>query len=529
MACYQTSCISELTNLDSYSDSLNINIPGSLPMGEFNYSFEDFLTEMDSSVNVESRDGNLVLVVEEKLNPQKAEDIISIDDQQFTDRISLNNSPFEVNEDTPLNIPEERFEFELNMEDDILLDSVWFKGGVMALEFEPISDLPLDANIVVYSLKDGERVHKENLRIETGESNQINIPLTYLTGVFENESQVKNRFTLGMALQGNIPANRTVGNILEFRVKLIDVQYKAVFGDFGHMAIDMGQTSFDIDLFGDELEGDMKFASPSITFNVENSFGFPFRLNFKDFSAQKNEEEYKLKGMALNQNTLVPRPMEFKGKSLHQIIIDNSNSNLKELLDVMPESFNVDASATVNDMEPFPHSNYLFDDSEAKVSVNMELPFDIAMRKFGFRDTVDFFSLDEKFTSRVKKALLEIRTKNEMPLSIGFQIFFLDKNMEVIDSVFTDPDINNKIGAAEVDQNGTVTSMMQEKAYVLLSDKLMDRLSDIHYYSMKLQMNTPSEMESVAFRNTDSLSIKVAIHADIDTGINVRDNINERM
>jgi len=140
------------------------------------------------------------------------------------------------------------------------------------------------------------------------------------------------------------------------------------------------------------------------------------------------------------------------------------NSNIDTLLGSKPIAIDYDFDATTNPDNISTIRGFVTDESEYVVNVDVELPI------FGRADrflAVDSFDVNFSSYDNVESAEFKVVSENGIPLEIAMQMYFVDANDNVLDSLLMD-DLT-LIEAAPVDGDGLVT-MPQEKTLLVPMD-----------------------------------------------------------
>jgi len=130
--------------------------------------------------------------------------------------------------------------------------------------------------------------------------------------------------------------------------------------------------------------------------------------------------------------TLLPRDSLF-------FELDNSNSNVKALLESLPDHLEYSIDVDIN-----PNGNYYnyqdFVDFEKSLDISMdiEIPLSLKANNLQLVDTIDFSLEGQTGFDNIRNIDFNFIVDNSFPLSAKTQLYFLDQNGKIIDSLFTD-------------------------------------------------------------------------------------------
>jgi len=235
-------------------------------------------------------------------------------------------------------------------------------------------------------------------------------------------------------------------------------------------------------------EGEFYIADPKITISIKNYWDVPAHFKLKDFYFY---EEPTSIGVAITGSVLnwheVNRPSSPGDFAMTDIIMDRmTTDNLDEFFAAMPHhvSFGADFQ-TITDP---PTSYSVSPTSVDSVNMKVEIPLDLRVTNLVMNDTIDFNLSDMigNDTSTVKSLELSMVLDNGFPLDIASQIYFVDENYEVLDSLSSDL---IHVSPATVSGKDVVQSVVTTNKFPIEGDKLQHLLSS-KYLWPKVKINT---------------------------------------
>lgn len=279
-------------------------------------------------------------------------------------------------------------------------------------------------------------------------------------------------------------------------------------GILGTQIFESEQDTLEIDFYDSWVNGDVFFESPSVTINIQNSFGFPATALVEVFDVMTIDN-----GLLTLESPFVETGFEFNYPSFEEVgeikptafTFDQANSNIASIISAKP-------TAIVYDIDAIPTPNvdiagFITDSSYFAYSIDAEFPFFGAARDFSVSDTIDIdlSSYEDAKSIELKSVIL-----NSIPLGTTVQGYFLDDENAVLDSLFNDP--QQLIEPAQVDNDGSVVETSEAITFL---DFKADRLDNIRG-ATRLILNT-----SFSTSNEGKRAVKVFDVQDITIKIGV--------
>ncbi len=510
-------CIKEKFDSSKFDSSISLNPGLAIPIGYSHLGIEKYL--QDSTVKKVLRigpDGFLSLYYYSEVTSGIMSSLLSLADLD-TSKIILNQSPTVINLQSPgasfdlsdsLSIP-----FNLT-QTDARIDSVSFLGGI----FEAIQ---------TFSTLTGTITYRFPGLVRNGES--LNIPL--------NISD--QGFTVALSDYTFIPEHKADNNILKciinvhlqtpsgpinngselFRTKLAvsSPNYKTIYGDFGGYDLILPPFSFTTGIFNKVNSGNFKFTDPKVKLLFSNSIGVPVGLSFSMlYAMDRSGNHFPFVGPGVPD---LAKPRIINYPSLNQIgktvkdslVLDKSNSNLSDVLASNPVLVNVNATAVLNS-PTVSGTTFINYNSEYSVGASIELPL---WGKGGLIELIDTMSFNYPKTSllapdRLEQLIIHINITNSFPVSVQPQIYLLDGNNMLIDSLFTG---NLKIeGATDINNDGIADPHLQDPLDIVLSGSRIDNLYKTRRFLVKGKLSTTNfPVDDVRFYLSYFLDIKLGL------------------
>jgi hypothetical protein len=207
----------------------------------------------------------------------------------------------------------------------------------------------------------------------------------------------------------------------------------------------------------------LKFEDPTISVLIENSYGYPMRSKVNLVKAiGKNGDTISLKATNLiNDGFDFPYAKKVGETAYARFDFNNTNSNIKDLLNAAPNTILYDIDAIANPYNDA-KSGFMTDSTNLRIGLEIDIPVVGSAKNFEGRDTinnVDFSVLDNAVAAEFKFV-----AENELPVGITLQAFFVDNSGRILGNLADNPIL--LAGAAEVDAKGNVTKNMKSEVIV---------------------------------------------------------------
>ena len=395
--------------------------------------------ESDSGILVIDQNNFCTLIYSSQALQMRAEEMISLPDQDVSQTISLNDSIATITNQLGTVSFSYSQNIDFSMSQGMLLDSMLLKSGVMNTKFKSRVPANITITLTIPSLTLNGNAFSESFQLNyTG-----SLPVTSLIGTAMNS--YKMDLTNGGSAHNQIKINYTVTVVttgtaiqgsdnLEIDFHFNNPKYSKLFGYFGQQTMLSPEDTINISLFNSGGGfGSFKIADPEIRMDFVNSFGFPVRARIIE-----------MKGMNGNLTNFVvatgiPDPLPINSPNINQIgqeltgsfIMNKNNSNVLAIMDNQPKFV---INQTENEINPNGNTgeNFVLDTSKLIVNMEVKLPLYGTANNFILNDTVNF-NLNN--LQNIQSLMIRTSLENGFPLDTKFQVYFTDANYHKLDSL----------------------------------------------------------------------------------------------
>jgi len=283
--------------------------------------------------------------------------------------------------------------------------------------------------------------------------------------------------------------------IFDAQVNLNSLSYETIFGDFSGYNISLTPFNFATDFFSKIDGGQFQFFDPKLKLLFSNSVGVPLSLSFTRFDAvDRNNIHIPLTGPGvptLTDPKVVGYPaLSQIGETIRDsLLLDRSNSNLSVLLASNPDSISMSASAGI-----VPASGngttFINHDSQYDVTAAVELPLWGKGEFLVLFDTMEFDYLSTTLPApeELERVIVRLNITNSFPVAMSSQIYLLDQNRLLLDSLFIQ---EIKIeGASDTNNDGLADPHQQDMIDVDLPRSKIDILNNTYFLVTRGRITT---------------------------------------
>lgn len=213
-------------------------------------------------------------------------------------------------------------------------------------------------------------------------------------------------------------------------------------GNFGLREYNLTEEIIDVNIFERWVSGGLSFDQPTIHFDIENSFGFPVKADFKKLELVTIEgDTFNLTGPPIQDGIDFNFPsvgMTGLDKVNTEFTFDSSNSNIGELFNQKVASITYDVDALVNPDNSPDVVGFFDNDSYFNVAVSLDLPMSLKANNLIIADTISIDTIP--FETIGREGLLQLRVTNALPMDLSMNMEFLGDDNQVLFTLIDDAD-----------------------------------------------------------------------------------------
>lgn len=516
------SCISEITEtVDKIQnvDAVKWNPTIAVPLVYSRLNLQDLLDEVntDQYLRIEN-DGSMTLVYTDEYESEKAEDVLNLDDQNFSETFTLSalqlatlntSGTVTVNYNRTLS-----YSFGGNEIDRFIL-----KQGSFDLGITTTLEHDVTFSIRIPEAKSGTMVFEP-----TVVANSTAVPNTGSTSINLDGLEVDfTQTTQGhseMDVEISIVINKRGANTtkpletITYTAEMLNQAFRRVDGLFGSLDFSVAGDTLDIAFFENNDGGSFTLADPRIKFVVSNSAGVDIRAEILQFDGVNTVNN-------VVSLTGFPTPLPFPSLDFTEIgetkkdsfELNRNTSNLADYVNNRPAKnvYEIDVKSANG-----AGRQWLIDTSKIKARVEIEVPLEGTARDFALESSQPF-TLEFENVSDIKEVLVRLYTENGFPVDIATQLYFEDSiSNTILDSLITTDVLI--LPSANIDAQGKVSSVNPKTTDIRLNTASISNLQNANRIRIRATLNTPFDNGSqpdVKFFSNYALLLQFGVQAEI--------------
>lgn len=317
------------------------------------------------------------------------------------------------------------------------------------------------------------------------------------TGLGTSFNTLLQYYKIDLVYSGNLVTIDQQDSVVLF-IRLNSVSPDYVEGFFGSDTLSFRSSQL-INSLGDLSIDQLNLKAPKARLIFENSLGLPISTSIKQLRVRNTQKP----DFVPLSSTLFATPLTIGNPTLADTsetvttvyTFDTGNSNIRELLNELPNLIDYDLEVMYNTNIPFESlNNFATSHSKLLGIVEFEIPLEGSVRGLTLQDTTGInFSTNED-TALIEQGTLKIQFDNQFPFEVIATAGIFDENFLLID-VIADEDL---ITAGRIDEDGRVrepaSSEIEKKFSKPQLNKVLQRGK---YLIFNYRINSKPEGESV--------------------------------
>lgn len=267
----------------------------------------------------------------------------------------------------------------------------------------------------------------------------------------------------------------TSSDSLKVRYELENIAPNYVKGYMGRdtiNAIDTSAFTF-LDMF---KSGTIDLEDVNMKFTVENGIGIDGQVKINSLIANSNTNGSKsLAGSILGQQLTVNRATDFPLKAVESSFdINSSNSNIRELLGILPNQLQYDVQVRTNiNGNNQQYRDFAYLESALKVKLNAEIPLSLIASHLVLQDTIGFnLSSTNTNIAGVTDGIINLIAYNKYPIEASVDMIIYDENWVAVDTLVS----NQMIEAGQLNNTCKVDKSIRTKIPLYVDEARMEKL-----------------------------------------------------
>lgn len=275
------------------------------------------------------------------------------------------------------------------------------------------------------------------------------------------------------------------------RYEILNVRPNYIKGYAGRdtiATIDSASYTF-LDLF---KSGSIDLEDVNMKFVVENGIGVDGQVKINGLTAYSaNNGSKTLTGSILGQPLTINRATDFPlTRAVNTFTINNSNSNIRELIGILPNRLNYDVEVKTNvNGNNQQYRDFAYLESGLKVGLNAEIPLSFIANQLVLLDTIDFdLSQTNTNVQGITDGIINVIVQNKYPLDATLKLVIVDENWNALDTLLN----NQLVASADLNNNCRAEQSKRTKVPLFVDQDRMDKVKLGKKAIIKAVFNSPA-------------------------------------
>ncbi|MDF2436425.1 MAG: hypothetical protein K0Q95_801 [Bacteroidota bacterium] len=334
-----------------------------------------------------------------------------------------------------------------------------------------------------------------------------------LTGL--NQNRVNTIYTsltasISTSAAGPVTVSNTDSLIIEN--KFYDLFPYYAKGFFGTNTFNVGPEQTAFTLFNRIVDGTLRLEDVDFQLKLENPIGLDARIFINDLTSvnSRTGNSIPLANAIINAPININRASE-SGSTVNPTYanfpLTTSNSNIKEMIENLPDHFGYSMQLTTNPMGNVSGSNdFIYSDQLLKAKLNMEIPLSLIATNLALVDTLDLNIQTNSESQNLHSGNITLVANNGFPFDASVQLYLLDDYNNIKDSLYMN---TNTIDQGLLNTNLRVTHKKTTRLSTPVNEAKMDLLYNTKKVMLKVKFNTASQTQYVKIYSDYSIDIQI--------------------
>lgn len=349
--------------------------------------------------------------------------------------------------------------------------------------------------------------------------NSNNVSATNVTGTFDltgytldltaggsSTNEIKAVIAANIISSGNsVPFSQS--DAVDANLTLADFEIEFIDGDLGKQDFTLASDTVDFGFDEFDFDADITLADPRLTLRITNAFGLELRGYLDNISAENDVESVQLAGL---DSISIGAPVygNFTDSVTTDIEINRTTTNIDDVLAIKPNKLIFGMTGTTNPGAG-PFNNFVTDNSYVGVSMDVEVPLYGSVNGFQLKDTLDF---PVEAFDNVLTAKLRTKITNEFPVDVDVQVYFVDDQFTILDSLSATP--IEVLQSSSIDADGELVQVTEFTTDIELTEDRVTALKNAKQMILVSNMSTANG-QSAKFYTNYGMDIMLGVFATV--------------
>jgi hypothetical protein len=307
----------------------------------------------------------------------------------------------------------------------------------------------------------------------------------------------------------------TVVDLPPFAIVLRAIDFSYIEGYFGGLLLDIPLDTLPFEYLDSWDSGQIEFVEPELTFTFTHDMGLPLELFTNTLDVNTFQRGVvPLSHPALNGGLLFAYPGtdEIGEPKTTLWRFHRGNSNITEAVSGIPDELYYDLTLQANPAGNDNITNHLTDSAQLDIGLEVEIPLYASASGFQLVDTFAL-SFDTEEFDAARQLDFKLVVGNGFPVEVGMQLYFLDEDKMVFDSLFDNG--ATMLEAAELAPDGFAASKTERIEEARFDkERVNTLLQQTAYLRVQSLVESPQQGATAArLSENDEIEIRLGVLA----------------
>lgn len=270
-------------------------------------------------------------------------------------------------------------------------------------------------------------------------------------------------------------AHITLADSLQISYVIENITPNYIKGYLGRDTISQADTAgfAFLDMF---KSGTIDLQDVNMKFSILNGLGVDGEVRINSLKATSPVNGTRtLTGNILGQPLVINRATDFPlTPALNEFTINNSNSNIKDLLGILPTQLQYDVAVKTNlNGNNGQYRDFAYLESALKINLNAEIPLSFIASHLMLRDTFDFnLSNTNLNVAGISDGVLNLIANNKYPIEAVLTMIMYDETWAPVDTFL----IDTRVLPGDLDNNCRVNAFKKTKIPLYIDEDRMENV-----------------------------------------------------
>jgi len=238
--------------------------------------------------------------------------------------------------------------------------------------------------------------------------------------------------------------------------------------------------------------GSIDLEAVNMNISIENGIGVDGEVRINALTAESaNNGSRTLTGSIIGQPLVINRATDFPlTPSQNTFAVNNSNSNIKDLLGILPNKLKYDVQVKTNvagNTQQYRDFAYL--ESALKLNLNAEVPLSLIANHLVLKDTFGFdLSNTNTNVAGISDGVINLIAKNKYPIEANLTMVAYDENWVPVDTVA----MNTLVAAADLNADCRAIDFKKSKIPLYVTEERMANIKRAKHAVVTADFSTAS-------------------------------------